>query len=242
MLIGEIKEIIRHPVKSFRGESVRKTTIQPYGLYGDRSHAFLDGTRPGQFLTATQLPAMIGYQAEFIGQESLEKFPQVKITSPSGKTYFWGDEALTKELEEKSGRSISTIQYSPDHIPLGAIEEENVLLATDASLAKLEELWGDKVDHRRFRPNILIAMYENIPFAEDHWFGKRMMMGEAELEIKRHCERCMMITINPDTCAFDPSLLKTVVRERNNYFGVYASVIKTGEIKVGDKIYLWQSY
>ena len=49
MLIGHIKEIVRHPVKSFHGETFQQTKIMEYGLYGDRSHAFLDDTRQGNF-------------------------------------------------------------------------------------------------------------------------------------------------------------------------------------------------
>jgi MOSC domain-containing protein YiiM len=47
-----------------------------------------------------------------------------------------------------------------------------------------------------------------------------------------------MITINPDTFELDTSLLKKVKEEMNLHFGVYASVIKTGQINVGEKIYL----
>jgi MOSC domain-containing protein YiiM len=48
----------------------------------------------------------------------------------------------------------------------------------------------------------------------------------------------MIITVNHDSAERDSTLLKTVVKERNNYFGVYASVIKTGEIHVGDEVLL----
>lgn len=85
MIIGELKEIVRHPIKSFRGENVQQTFIASYGLYGDRSHAFLDETRPGKYLTATQLPEMIGYTASFIGEETLDTYPSIKIVSPEGK-------------------------------------------------------------------------------------------------------------------------------------------------------------
>lgn len=238
MVIGEIGEIIRYPIKSFQGESVQNTTIEPYGLYGDRSHAFLDLTRPGKFLTATQLPEMVAYRARFIGPESTERFPDIMVTTPSKETYTWGNAALQKRLAEASGRELSAIQYAPHHVPIGAIEEEHLLLTTDASLAKLEELWGESVDNCRFRPNIRISLYEPIPFLEETWFGKRLIVGEAEIIVKRHCERCMIITIDPDTGDRSPSLLKTVAQQRSNYFGVYASVQRTGKISVGDKIYL----
>ncbi|MEH7535397.1 MOSC N-terminal beta barrel domain-containing protein, partial [Bacillus toyonensis] len=220
MIIGELKEIVRHPIKSFRGENVQQTYIASYGLYGDRSHAFLDETRPGKYLTATQLPEMIGYTASFIGEESLDIYPPIKIISPEGKIYKWGDQELLKELEQKSNRQIEGIQYSPQQVPLGAIEEEHVLIVTDTSLQKMSNLWGQDVNHRRFRPNLIFSLYENIPFAEDTWFGKCIRIGEVELEIVRHCERCMIITIDPNTLTLETTLLKTIVQKRNNHFGV----------------------
>lgn len=61
---------------------------------------------------------------------------------------------------------------------------------------------------------------------------------EVEIQLKRHCERCMIITVDPDNAESDSTLLKTVVKERNNHFGVYASVVKTGEIHVDDEVLL----
>ncbi|WP_110927708.1 MOSC domain-containing protein [Bacillus massiliglaciei] len=240
MLIGHIKEIIRHPVKSFHGESVKKSKVMEYGLYGDRSHAFLDETRTGKFLTITQFPEMVRYKARFIGEELMEELPRVEITTPEGDVVDWGDEDLNREIEHKSKRKISLVKYTPSHVPLGAIEEEHIQLVTDASLEKLEEIWGKaEVDYRRFRPNLLISLKEKVPFIEEKWFGRRMKIGrEVEIQLKRHCERCMIITVNPDNAERDSTLLKKVVKERNNHFGVYTSVIKTGEIHVGDEVLL----
>lgn len=240
MLIGYIKEIVRHPVKSFYGESVQKTRVMEYGLYGDRSHAFLDETRPGKFLTITQFPDMVRYKARFAGEELLEEYPKVEIVTPEGKIVDWENEELTEEIESKSKRRISQVTYTPSQVPLGAIEEEHLQLVTDASLGNLKEMWGKtELDFRRFRPNLLISLKEKIPFIEDKWFGKRMRIGrDVEIQLKRHCERCMIITVNPDSAERDSTLLKTVVKQRNNYFGVYADVLKTGEIRVGDEILL----
>ncbi|PHE54593.1 MOSC domain-containing protein, partial [Bacillus toyonensis] len=63
-------------------------------------------------------------------------------------------------------------------------------------------------------------------------------IGEVELEIVRHCERCMIITIDPNTLTLETTLLKTIVQKRNNHFGVYASVIKPGKVNIGDSIVL----
>jgi hypothetical protein len=73
-----------------------------YGLYGDRSHAFLDETRPGKFLTITQLPEMVRYKARFIGEYLIEKYPKVEIMTPEGNI-------LVKRTGELAGSFIFPI-------------------------------------------------------------------------------------------------------------------------------------
>ncbi|WP_281244553.1 MOSC domain-containing protein [Thermoflavimicrobium dichotomicum] len=233
--------MMRYPVKSFQGDSVQRTKVMEYGLYGDRSHAFLDETRPGKFLTITQCPEMVKYKARFLGEELLEHYPPLEITTPDGKVYFWEDAELQHRIEQMSNRKVSLVKYPPTHVPFGAIEEEHVQFVTDASLEKMQELWGKMSDARRFRPNFLFTLYEKIPFIEDNWLGKILKIGEVELEVKRHCERCMIITVDPEDASRDSTLLKTVVKERNNYFGVYATVIKPGEVEVGQQVFLIES-
>ena len=240
MLVGYLQEVVRHPVKSFRGESVSETNVMSYGLYGDRSHAWIDEGRGDKFLTITQFKEMACYQASFVGEEEIEEYPKLEIVTPEGRKWAWEDSELTQELEQKSGRKVRLVVYPPNEVPLGAIEEEHLLLVTDASLDELQEQWGKEgLDHRRFRPNLFISLTDKVPFIEESWFGKRVKIGaEVEIEIKRHCERCMIITVDPENAERDPSLLKTVAKERDNHFGVYASVIKTGKIRVGDEIHL----
>ncbi|MFC4558342.1 MOSC domain-containing protein [Virgibacillus kekensis] len=240
MLIGQIKEIVRHPVKSFRGENVQKTKIMDYGLYGDRSHALIDESNNRNFLSITQFQEMVRYKARFVGEERVEEYPKVEIVTPEGNVFDWDNKELMAEIEQKSNRKVSTITYPPAHVPIGPIAEENIQLVTDASLNKIEELWGEaKIDHRRFRPNLIISLEDKNPFEEEKWFGKRLKIGpEVEIELIRHCKRCMIITVNPDNAERSPDLHKTVAKERKNNFGVYASVIKTGDIHVEDEVHL----
>ncbi|MFJ7364126.1 MOSC domain-containing protein [Peribacillus frigoritolerans] len=240
MLIGHIKEIVRHPIKSLGGEFVQKSKIMDYGLYGDRSHAYTDETRKGDFLTITQFQEMVRYKARFVGDELMEEYPKVEVMTPEGKVYDWEDEELIEEMENKSKRKISTIEYTPSHVPIGPIAVEHILLATDASLDNLKEIWGkDEVDFRRFRPNLFISLKEKIPFIEEEWIGKRIKIGsKVEIQLVGHCKRCMIITVNPDNAERDSSLHKTLIKERNNNFGVYASVINTGDIHVDDEVQL----
>lgn len=50
--------------------------------------------------------------------------------------------------------------------------------------------------------------------------------------------RCMMINLDPETAAQDARVMKTVVRLKANYAGVYATVARTGTIRVGDRVSL----
>ncbi|ASN06299.1 MOSC domain-containing protein [Virgibacillus necropolis] len=240
MLIGHMKEIVRHPVKSFSGESVQKSKIMDYGLYGDRSHAYLDESKKESFLTITYFPEMVRYKARFVGEESMEAYPKVEVMTPEGKVFDWEDAELIKEMENKSNRAISTIEYTPSHVPIGPIAVEHIQLVTDASIDNLEEMWGkDEVDFRRFRPNLFISLKDKVSFIEEEWIGRRIKIGsEVEIQLVGHCKRCMIITVNPDNAERDSSLHKTVIKERKNNFGVYASVIKTGDIHVDDEVHL----
>ncbi|ARK32612.1 MOSC domain protein [Halalkalibacter krulwichiae] len=58
------------------------------------------------------------------------------------------------------------------------------------------------------------------------------------MEFVGPCKRCMIITVDPDNAKRDASLHKTVIKENNNKFGVYASVIKKGDIHVDNDIHL----
>lgn len=242
MLIGHIKEIMRHPVKSFTGEHVKQTQVMDYGLYGDRSHAFKDETREDKFLTITQFSKMVRYKARFAGEESNNSFPKVEITTPEGRVVEWGNEELKKTIERESKRPVSFVSYSPKQVPLGAIEEEHLQLVTDASLNHLKKLWGTSdVDYRRFRPNILLSLIDQTPFLEETWFEKTLKLGsEVMIQLKRHCERCMIITVDPENAEREGSLHQVILNERKNYFGVYASVLKTGIIHVGDEVIIYK--
>ncbi len=235
--VGRIKEMTRHPVKSMTGEKVQHTKVMPYGLYGDRSHVLLDEKE--SFLTITQFADLVQYQASFSGSESLDAYPEPQIVTPNGQKYMWSDLEWLKEIESKSLRQLSRKSYHPEHVPIGPIEEEHLLIVTDASLQSLSQSWGEDVDDRRFRPNLEINLYEKTPFVEKEWVGKFLRIGEEViLEVVKPCERCMIITVDPEDGTKQPGLLKKLVKEQNNVFGVYARVIQKGEISTGDRVFV----
>lgn len=234
-LVGEISEINRFPVKSFAGESLETCKIETYGLYGDRFCAFYDESMETgweSFFTARDIPNMLAYKAKLVDQG-------VSVTSLDGRTFSWNEELLD-EIQRYSKRKMSMKSYkaqNPENPDLMSVDLASVLIISDATLRKIEAIWGKRLDTRRVRANLIVSLDENT-FNESDWIGKRLLIGSSELQVDMYCERCSMITIDPDTLERDSSLLKKVKEEMNLNLGLYASVKKTGQIDIGDKVYV----
>jgi uncharacterized protein YcbX len=68
------------------------------------------------------------------------------------------------------------------------------------------------------------------------------MFGEensgAALKVYMKDERCVMVNFDPDTAERDSEVMKTIVRLNENYAGVYGTVVRTGELRVGQLVTL----
>ncbi|NEW07637.1 MOSC domain-containing protein [Paenibacillus sp. SYP-B3998] len=237
-LIGEISEINRYPIKSFAGERLETCIVETYGLYGDRCYAFIDETKEGweSFFTARTIPNMLAYKAKLIGEGFQHELPKVSVTSPDNRIFNWNEELLN-EMQRFSKKKMSMKSYQSQNADLMAVDSSSLLIITDSTLRNLEKIWGKSLDKRRFRANLVVTVDEGAG-NECEWIGKRVAVGSAELQIDTYCERCSMITIDPDDLERDSSLLRKVNEEMNLSFGVYASVKKTGHIHTGEKVYL----
>lgn len=237
--IGELVQINRYPIKSFAGESLERVEIANYGLYGDRCHAFIDETKEDwdAYITARQIPQMLSYKAKLAGEGSDDRFPDVMVTTPAGHTRGW-DKGLLNDIQAYSRIDLSMTQCQPKTTEQLAVDLGSILIITDASLRELEKLWGKKLDPRRFRANLIIAIREGADFQEGDLMGKQLQLGNVILNIDSSCQRCSMITIDPDSLDRDASLLRVVNERLGLNYGVYASVFKTGEISVGEKVFV----
>ncbi|MGO4546089.1 MOSC domain-containing protein [Paenibacillus sp. 2TAB23] len=236
--IGEISSINRYPVKSLAGESLASCHIDTYGLAGDRCYAFYDETKEGwdSFITARNIPAMLAYRAELDEESMGSDHPTIRVTSPEGEIYKW-DESLLVEMQKHAKNKMLMRSYPATSPELKAVDEGSILIITSTSLQKLEAIWGKELDPRRFRANLVVAV-EDSGLGEEEWIGKRLSIGSAELQIDKYCDRCSMVTLDPDSLERDASLLRKINEEMNLNFGVYASVQKTGVIQAGDQVRL----
>jgi uncharacterized protein YcbX len=169
-LLGEVKEIIRYPVKSFQGEQIPETEVSQYGLLGDRTHVFIDHSRNNKHLSAKQRPLLLGYAASYVGEELSDSF--VEVSSVEGSLYRWNDELL-QEVSKKTDLKLTLFKYNDGHEELPAMDAEPMLITTESSLRQLEGMYGSSLDMKRFRPNLVIKTDEQIPsFDEFDWVGK----------------------------------------------------------------------
>jgi uncharacterized protein len=89
---------------------------------------------------------------------------------------------------------------NPDYTPnpgedqVGFADSLPYLIATEATLARLNGLLAAPVPMNRFRPNIVVGAA--VADAEYGW--KRLSLGEAELTIVKPCDRCVVTTIDQE--------------------------------------------
>ena len=109
-----------------------------------------------------------------------------------------------------------------------------------ATIAGIGREAGLELDRRRFRANIVIETEDGRPFLEDAWVGRTLVFGDGHaapaVSVTLRDERCMMVNLDPETAAQDARVMKTVVRLNENRAGVYATVVRTGTIRIGDPV------
>ena len=85
----------------------------------------------------------------------------------------------------------------------------------------------------------------NVTFVEDDWVGRTLVFGDRDsgpaVSVTVRDLRCKMLNIDPETGEQDPRVMKTVVRLNKNNAGVYATVIRSGTIRVGDQVILMRA-
>lgn len=111
-----------------------------------------------------------------------------------------------------------------------------LLVLTTSALKALGDALPDSViDVKRFRPNVVIDTGGAAGHPELGWEGKRLRLGEAELELTVGCPRCVMVTRQVgEDIPQDRALLRHIVAELNQNLGIYATVAKPGAVSVGD--------
>jgi uncharacterized protein YcbX len=200
----------RYPVKSLRGERLERANLLADGFEGDRLVRLEDERG---LLTARRKQRLVGVAASVGGDG------EARIEGEA-----WRSEAAARRIRALGGDGARLVATESG----ARFDAAPVLLVTDGAL----EAFG--ADLRRFRPNIVV---ENVPgLAEPEWVGRELAVGEAALAVRETCERCAVITIDPETTEVRPDVLRQVNDRFDGVMGVYCDVARPGTIAVGDQV------
>jgi uncharacterized protein YcbX len=233
---GTVLELRRFPVKSLAGEPADALRIDARGAGGDRAQA-LTGIFGGarRQLTVRQVPRMLAWSAAYPEAPGVDLDPDDPplplLTAPDGRTFRWDDPALPGALRDDLGRPVTLVRdlaLMPD-LP------DSLLVTVEASRAALEAELGRPIDLRRFRPNLHLRL-DAPAFAEEGWAGRRVRVGDAELELLHPCERCAIPTRDPDTTEKWPDLLRWLAAKHDTLFGINARAVRPATVRVGDAV------
>ena len=245
------------PVKSTALHHPEEIRIGPQGALGDRAFFFVDG-QGRRFSGATKspiLPIRAAYDAD---REWLQlRLPNGVVADgtaladgPALEVDFYGrsvpahvvEGVFAEALSAYAGREILLARRDRDG---DALDVRPVTLVSLESVAELARRGGHdgELSPGRFRMTIEIEGVAE-PHEEDSWRSRRLLVGEAELEVGDQVPRCVVTTLDPETGVKDFPTLRVikeyrgVSRKGNVHFGVYADVIRPGVIRVGDPVRL----
>lgn len=211
----------RYPVKSLGGEPLEELEVDERGVAGDRLWALVDpagGIASGKTTRRfRRVPGLLAHRAR-LGRDGVPT-----IVLADGRESAPTD-ALAEELAGSGWRF--EVEGAVSHFDAGALH-----LVTTATLASLGGAAGHEVEPERLRPNVLLESAER----EEAWLGRRVAIGEVELEVTGPAPRCVMVNMAHGELPRRPRLLKTIGRWNGLDAGVYATVVRPGRIRLGDR-------
>lgn len=208
-----VAELWRYPVKSMAGERLQVAEVGFLGIAGDRIVHVEDAR--GRVITARTHPRLLAFKATLgdDGEPLVDGRP-------------WDDPGVGRAVEAVVGPRARLVRHDGperfDVLPL--------LVATDGALEALA------VDHRRLRPNVVVAGVEGL--AERRWPGHRLRAGTVDIDVEKLRSRCVMTTYDPDTQAQDLSVLRRIVQDFGGRMALDCAVHTPGRITVGDQVAL----
>lgn len=209
----KVGEIWRYPVKSMAGERLERTEVGPLGIPGDRALAVVDAT--GRIIDARSRPQLLRHRA------SLGSDGRVLVDGRD-----WEDAEVAKWVRAAAGPGARLASVGGP----GRFDILPLLVTSDGAIDSLGE------DHRRLRPNLVIAGVEGL--AERDWEGRFLRMGASVVGLAGLRGRCIMTTWDPDTGAQDVGVLLRIHREFEGKFGLNAWTARPGILAVGDPVEL----
>jgi uncharacterized protein YcbX len=278
--IGTIGAIMRFPVKSLLGETLDECVITPQGLDGDRTHALVDAStgkiasakQPNLWRhllayaasTAASAPLSIvisdaeGNHITHADPDFGEKLSkllgrEVRLIEvrPAGIELNRArpDEVMSEGLDATVTQDVLAIAGAA---PTGGFFDFAPLhLMTTASLDVIRAAAPDaSIEAKRYRPNFLIETEPSSAFAENHWIGRQIRIGDSvRIEVIAPTPRCAVPMLVHGSLPYSREAVAGVNRLNRVEFpvlgpgtfpclGAYATVMATGPVRCGDQVVL----
>ncbi len=223
-MTGRVSALRIYPVKSMRGCALSAARIFSRGFEGDRLFAVRD--EAGKFGSGkntrrfARMDGLALWSARMNGAH-------LQVMPPDGEWMDADSGAVAALLTAQVGRPV-TIAREAD---ISHFDAAPIHILTTGDLVALERLSGARPPFESFRPNVLIETQE---LSRD-WIGRRVKIGEAELDIVAPTERCLMVNVAPDGNR-GPDFVRPLAQHMDDCFGVYASVAREGVASAGDAV------
>jgi uncharacterized protein YcbX len=258
-VVGKVDSLWRYPVKSMRGEEISQSYLGFSGVFGDRLYAFHDTAAPDgfPFLTGRELEQLLLYQPRFRHPEHAALPPNVAdaegdepalspvyasadlsvdIEMPAGEVLAIDDPTLITRLSEGLDASHALALLRSDR---SFTDCRPVSIFSIQTVRQIGDEVGLTLDKRRFRANIYADLTPMGGFAENAFVGRKLQIGtKAVLAITDRDPRCKMITLDPNTAAASPDVLRRVRDAHEGKAGLYGAVLIEGVVRPGDEIRL----
>lgn len=257
----QLAEIWVYPLKSMGGISLTEARVLPKGLELDRRWMLVDET--GMFITGREYPILSLFQLTLDKQlltitfnhESID-IPVNNAAGPTVQAIVWNDMVSVQEVSdrhnhwfsERLGKRVRLVHFpeenprpvdpllTPQNTHTSLSDAYPFLIIGQSSLDDLNTRLDNPVAMNRFRPNFVFT--GGNAFEEDTW--KNFSIGTNRFVCVKHCSRCVLTTIDPETGEKGVEPLKTLAsyRKQNNkiYFGQNVLALDADRIRAGDVI------
>jgi uncharacterized protein YcbX len=236
--VGHVEALFRYPVKSMGGEPLVVANLGWHGIEGDRRLAFrrIDNRSGFPWLSASQLPDLLLFAPQRHENGAQGDIP-THIRTPDGDAMPAFGEDLAAEVGRRYGAPVEMMELRN-----GIFDEASLSVIAFDTVREISRLAGLSPNVRRFRPNVVVRLLRPAPFQEDEWVGGVLSFGEGDdapaIAVTMRDVRCSMLNLDPDSATPAPEMLKAVVRVNQNNAGIYGAVTRTGQLSIGETIFL----
>jgi uncharacterized protein len=227
-----------YPVKSCRGIALANALMTERGIDHDREWMIVDAS--GRFITQREVPRLALVAAtpsERALELSAPSLPPLVVPFNDGgariKVTVWRDtlpavdqgDAAAVALSAWLGQPVRLMRFdpaarrfcNPDFAGPGGAHHSfadgyPVLVASEASLADLNDRLETPLPINRFRPNVLLSGVD--AFLEDHI--DELKIGGVTLKLVKPCTRCQITTTDQSTAVVGVEPLETLSGYRFN--------------------------